>query len=370
MAIWFWASILFALYVYAGYPLLLAIWAALVSRPVARRFTPGSAPTISVVIAARNESDRLGDRIANLLEAEYPIPVEIIVVSDGSTDRTASVVASFGDRVRFIERSRAGKPRALNAGVEAAHGDVIVFADARQRFARNALVALAANFADPAVGAVTGELVLDCEAGSVAADSEVAEGVGLYWQYEKWLRRQESRIWSTLGATGAIYAIRRSLWRPLPPETLLDDVLIPMRIVLNGQRVVFDDQARAFDRVSASGAEESRRKTRTLAGNYQILALEPRLVIPFVNPVWLQYVSHKVGRLIVPWCLAAAFITNIPLAFQSWPYRLALLVQLGFYGLALVGARSVRRRTDEPMDESGPPPKQRSPALPERRVSL
>ena len=366
----FWASILFVLYVYAGYPLLLAIWAGIRSRPIAARLTRESAPTVSVVIAARNEGERLAGRIANLLEAEYPSEIEIIVVSDGSMDQTASVLAPFAGRIRYIERPRGGKPLALNAGVAAAHGDIVVFADARQRFAPNALTALASNFNDPAVGGVTGELVLDCEVDSRAVDSEIAEGVGLYWAYEKWLRRKESQIWSTLGATGAIYAIRRALWRPLPAETLLDDVLTPMRIVLDGKRVVFDDRAQAFDRVAPSGADESRRKTRTLAGNYQILALEPRLVIPFINPVWVQYLSHKVGRLIVPWCLTIALITNIALAFQRWPYTLALLVQLCFYGLALVGARSVRRGIDEPIDESRPQSQQRPQSLPERRLSL
>jgi hypothetical protein len=163
--------------------------------------------------------------------------------------------------------------------------------------------------------------------------------------------------------------MRRTLWRPLPPETLLDDVLAAMRIVLDGKRVVFDDEARAFDRVAPSGVDESRRKTRTLAGNYQILALEPRLLIPFANPVWIQYVSHKVGRLIVPWCLALALISNIPLAFSTWPYRLALLVQLCFYGLAFLGARSAHQRPGEHMDEPRPASQQRPPSLPERRLS-
>jgi biofilm PGA synthesis N-glycosyltransferase PgaC len=367
MEVLFWASILIVWYVYAGYALLLAIWSGIVSRPVVKRRTV-PAPMISIVIAARNEADRLPDRIANLLDLDYPVAPEIIVVSDGSTDRTGDVLARFGDRVRLIEVPRGGKPLALNAGVAAASGEIIVFADARQRFATNALNELVSNFADSIIGAVTGELVLDCE-GEAAADSKVAEGVGLYWNYEKWLRRRESSIWSTLGATGAIYAIRRTLWRPLPPETLLDDVLAAMRIVLDGKRVVFDDEARAFDRVALSGADESRRKTRTLAGNYQILALEPRLLIPFANPVWLQYVSHKVGRLIVPWCLALALISNIPLAFSTWPYRLALLVQLCFYGLAFLGARSAHQRPGEQKDERGPVSQQRPPSLPERRLS-
>jgi cellulose synthase/poly-beta-1,6-N-acetylglucosamine synthase-like glycosyltransferase len=366
----FWASILFVLYVYAGYPLLLAIWAAIASRPVARRRSSAEHPTVSVVIAARNEAHHLPARIRNLLEQEYPRPLEIIVVSDGSTDGTATALAPFSDRIRLIELPRGGKPRALNAGVAAAHGDIIVFADARQRFAPNAIAALTTNFDDPMIGGVTGELVLDCEADRSVNDSTVAEGVGLYWRYEKWLRRRESRVWSTLGATGAIYAIRRSMWHPIPSETLLDDVLAPMRIVLAGKRVVFDDHARAYDQAAASGADESRRKTRTLAGNYQIIGLEPRLLIPFINPIWVQYVSHKIARLIVPWCLATALILNVPLALHSWFYRLALMVQLGFYGLAFIGARSAHQHPARAMDEPRRASQRRPTSVRERRLSL
>src|SRR5262249_27691367 len=154
-------------------------------------------------------------------------------------------------------------------------------------------------------------LVLDCE--EALTDTEAGEGIGLYWTYEKWLRRNESRVWSTLGATGAIYALRRRCWRPLPPATLLDDVLAPMPAVLAGCRIVFDERAIAFDRASADAAAEARRKRRTLAGNYQILAQEPRLLVPLVNPVWLQYVSHKVGRLIVPWALVALAVSSTAL---------------------------------------------------------
>jgi cellulose synthase/poly-beta-1,6-N-acetylglucosamine synthase-like glycosyltransferase len=162
--------------------------------------------------------------------------------------------------------------------------------------------------------------------------------VGLYWTYEKWLRRNESRLWSTMGATGAIYALRRALWRPLPPQTLLDDVLAPMRAVIAGSRIAFDEEARAFDRVSEDGPSEARRKKRTLAGNYQILALEPRLLVPMLNPVWWQYVSHKVGRLIVPWALVGAFAANALLVSTSWLYVLTFIAQLCFYLLAALGA--------------------------------
>ena len=348
----FWASVLIIGYVYAGYPLLLAIRARGAGRPPRKRLLDDAAawPAISMVVAARNEAARLPARIENLLALPYDGLREIIVVSDGSTDGTAAALEPFRDRIVFIALGAGGKPAALNAGVAAASGEILVFADARQRFSRDSLKHLVGNFADPRVGGATGELVLDCEAAENGnAASSIGEGVGLYWKYEKWLRRNESLVWSTLGATGAIYALRRTLWRPLPHETLLDDVLAPMRAVLAGHRIVFDEQARAYDHVAPDGAAESRRKRRTLAGNYQILALEPRLLLPVINPAWWQYVSHKVGRLVVPWALAVAIVTSALLVTASWTYTLAFLAQLGFYALAALGAwldwREHRART-------------------------
>jgi biofilm PGA synthesis N-glycosyltransferase PgaC len=296
----FWISAAVIAYVYAGYPALLALWARAAHRPARRApFAAGRWPSISIVVAARNEAPRLAARVQNLIDQPYP----------GDTE---------------------------NAGVAAATGDIIVFADARQRFAPGALAALVENFADPDVGGATGELVLDCEEHDTGTD--VGEGIGLYWKYEKWMRRNESRVWSTLGATGAISALRRSCWRPLPAATLLDDVLAPMRAVLDGWRVVFDERALAYDRASSDAAGESRRKTRTLAGNYQILAQEPRLWLPIANPVWLQYVSHKIGRLVVPWALVAFLVASVALAPSGLFYTAALGTQMAFYGLAAAGA--------------------------------
>jgi cellulose synthase/poly-beta-1,6-N-acetylglucosamine synthase-like glycosyltransferase len=339
MEILFWTSAFVIAYVYVGYPALLAAWTRLASRPVNKAgFAAGSWPSISIVLAARNEAARLSGRVANLLDLPYEGRREIIVVSDGSTDQTRRALAEYcaSDAIRLIEVPAGGKPLALNAGAAAATGDLLVFADARQRFSDRALMALAANFADPTVGGATGELLLDCESGQ--STSTIGDGVGAYWKYEKWLRRHEGAIWSTLGATGAIYALRRSVWQPLPAETLLDDVLAPMRAVLDGWRVVFEEEATAEDRAAPDAAAEARRKRRTLAGNYQILAQEPRLLVPFANPVWLQYVSHKVGRLLVPWALLALFVTSAALAATSWIYAAAFVAQAAFYSLAVAGA--------------------------------
>ncbi len=339
MEILFWTSAFVIAYVYVGYPALLAAWTRLASRPVNKAgFAAGSWPSISIVLAARNEAARLPGRVANLLDLPYEGRREIIVVSDGSTDQTRRALAGYcaSDAIRLIEVPAGGKPLALNAGAAAATGDLLVFADARQRFSDGALMALAANFADPTVGGATGELLLDCESGQ--STSTIGDGVGAYWKYEKWLRRHEGAIWSTLGATGAIYALRRSVWQPLPAETLLDDVLAPMRAVLDGWRVVFEEEATAEDRAAPDAAAEASRKRRTLAGNYQILAQEPRLLLPFANPVWLQYVSHKVGRLLVPWALLALFVTSAALAATSWIYAAAFAAQAAFYSLAVAGA--------------------------------
>jgi cellulose synthase/poly-beta-1,6-N-acetylglucosamine synthase-like glycosyltransferase len=323
---------------------------------------------VSIVIAARNESARLAARIENLVSLDYPADKrQIIVVSDGSTDDTLDVLSRYPDLVEAVAIPPGGKAVALNAGVSRATGDVIVFADARQVFEKDALRELVAPFADPSVGAVTGELLLDAESPcrrggldrraierrraerQVAGDrrvserrqavrSTIADGVGLYWKYEKQIRRSESAIDSTLGATGAIYAMRRSLFHPLPADTLLDDVLTPMRVVLAGYRVVFNERARAFDRAAVDADAEARRKVRTLAGNYQILALEPRLLLPTRNRVWLQYVSHKIGRLVVPYAMLAIFVASVALASTHPFYAAALSAYVGLVLLAGCGA--------------------------------
>ena len=401
MELMFWLSAAFVVYVYAGYPALLHVWArrrravgsaagggentAVAAAGLDGRPVRAKVPGVSIVIAACNEGPRLGDRIENLRSLDYP-PArrQIVVVSDGSTDDTPEVLRRFSRFVDVITVPRGGKALALNAGVAAAKFDILVFADARQVFAPDALRELVAPFDDPAVGAVSGELILDCEAalfdnrrcetdrrripdsatGTVerrsrgerrrSFASSIADGVGMYWRYEKQLRRLESAVGSTLGATGAIYAMRRALWQPLPADTILDDVLAPMRVVLAGRRVVFNERARAFDRAPDDADTEARRKVRTLAGNYQVLWLDPRLLLPWRNPVWFQYMSHKIGRLVVPYALLAILFTSIALAADSLFYAAALTGQIGFCLLAGYGALLERnsRRAPTTVDET------------------
>ena len=236
----FFISAGFIVYTYVVYPLVIYVCGTLFPRAVEKRY---QALPLSVVLAVKNEEINIKTRIENLLAQEYQEDlIEIIVVSDGSTDRTVELARAFEDeRVKVIESpTPMGKSGALNIGVEHASNDIIVFADARQKFGDNVFAELVAMFYDESVGAVSGELVIER-----GISSEVHEGVGLYWRYEKMIRHKESAVDSSVGATGSIYAIRRELYRPLAPHALLDDFIVPMRIVLlTGDRIPFHGNLR------------------------------------------------------------------------------------------------------------------------------
>jgi biofilm PGA synthesis N-glycosyltransferase PgaC len=335
----FWISIAALLYTYIGYPV--AIWLlARIRRPGILKQT--IRPRVSVVVPCHNEEATILARIDNLLETRYPeSQLEIIVVSDGSTDRTVERVrAHSSSRVRALAYGeRRGKAAALNLGVSNASGEIILFADARQSFAPDAIEELVANFADRRVGAVSGAYLLSDPA------SAVAQGVGFYWKYEEWIRRNEGRFDSIIGAAGAIYAIRRDLWRPLPPSTILDDVYTPMQIALRGLRVVFEEKALAYDAATDSTAREFSRKARTLTGNYQLCQSMPRLLLPSYR-LWIQFVSHKLFRLAAPFFLLALVISNVALADDLLVYKLTLAAQVVFYAGVIAGA-SLRKRNRE-----------------------
>jgi cellulose synthase/poly-beta-1,6-N-acetylglucosamine synthase-like glycosyltransferase len=355
----FWLCVGLVLYVYAGYPIVAAARARLRPRPLARaidrRFRPATIPfperriratepTVSIIVVAYNEASCIEARLDNLLSLDYPADrLEIIVGSDGSTDDTeerARRYTAFGVKVHTFN-TRGGKPAALNALVPRASGDIVMFADARQRFESSTLRAIVADFNDPQVGAVSGELILETPDGTSAA----GQGAAFYWRYEKLIRAAESRTDSTIGATGAVYAIRRRLFTPIPADTLLDDVVIPLRIVRQGYRVVFEPSARAFDRTSATAAQEFARKARTIAGTFQLFSRERWLLNPRRNRLWFAAISHKGLRLALPVLHVGAFAANVAAA-GTWPYNWLLGAQILFYAAACAGAvqRHSRRR--------------------------
>ena len=323
----FWSSAAVVGYTYAGYPALIYGLSRLRGKEPRRGAIE---PPVSVVLAARNEAGRIAHKIDNLLSLDYPADkLQIVVASDGSDDGTDEVIRGYADRGVTLVRidQPAGKPTALNHAIEAATGEVIVFCDARQRVDAGALRALVAPMADDRVGAVSGELFIEGD-----------RGPGVYWRYEKLIRAAEGRFDSVVGATGALYAIRRALWKPLPADTLLDDVYTPMQIAMRGYRVLFEPGARVFDE-EASLSGEFARKARTLAGNFQLLAQMPSLLNPLKNRLALQLVSHKLMRLVCPYALTTLFASNVFLVATGapgWPlYVATLTAQLAAYGAAI-----------------------------------
>jgi cellulose synthase/poly-beta-1,6-N-acetylglucosamine synthase-like glycosyltransferase len=328
-------SLVFILYTYVLYPLGLLLAARGRKRPVA---APARWPSVSLLIPARDEERAIGGSVENVLGLDYPGPREVVVVSDGSRDGTAAVVRSFSDpRLRLLAyESRKGKIAAINSAVSGLSGEIIVFTDASARFAPDALRFLVAPFSDPSVGAASGELVLREEGGG-----EKGVRVDWYWKMEKFMRRREGAISSCLGATGAIWALRRELFRPLPDDTILDDFLLPLEAVRQGRRIVFIEEAKAFETEAADWHREFRRKVRTLAGNYQAFARSPWLLNPFRSPVAVGMISHKLFRLFIPGALIAAFVSS---AFSpAWP-RFFFPLQALFYLAALAGWIQARFR--------------------------
>jgi poly-beta-1,6-N-acetyl-D-glucosamine synthase len=334
-------SAAFILYVLIGYPLLLEIWSRLLAAPLRSEFR---ARTVSILLPVHNGERWLADKLRNIAELNYPRElIETIVISSASIDRTGAIAnAAAGPRLHVIVLNQPGKAAALNAGLAKAQGEILFLVDVRQRIDPDSLRTLVADFADPRVGAVSGELVI--------ADSESHEqsSVGAYWKYEKLIRARQSRIDSVPGATGAIYAMRRALAKSLSAGTLLDDVYLPLCAWFQGYRIVWDAGAKAFDD-PASLPTEFRRKVRTLAGVYQIAGFFPALLVPN-HRLWIHFVSHKMGRLLLPYALVTTLVASfwLPPALSV----AVLAAQAAFYFLAAVdgavGGNSVLKRISSP----------------------
>lgn len=340
MTILFWIFFLLIVYTYAGYPLGLLLLSRWRKKPVNKGHCE---PRVSIILSAFNEEKAIEAKLLNLLDIDYPEDkIEILVGSDGASDRTDEIISRVrSPRVRFFRFvANLGKPHVLNALIEEARGEILVFTDARQEFDRKSVRMLVRNFHDPAVGCVSGELFFKADECSVG---RIEKGMDAYWRYEKFLRKKESEIGSMLGATGAIYAARKEIFPKLPEDILVDDLYAPLEMVSRGYRAVFDSEAHAYDRPSQKSAEEFKRKVRTLAGNYQILVRLPNLLNPGRSPVAWQLISHKVLRLAVPFLLIGLLTVNLFLINSTF-YRIVFLGQIAFYGLAALEGFLERKR--------------------------
>lgn len=330
------------------YPAAVALIAA--RRRAGRPAASPRTPTVSIVIASREHATAIRARVTDCLAAAYPADrLEVVVAFDahgGDLPRLSDIVPPHAaSRVVLVRGDEpAGKAAALNAGVRAATGDVVVFSDTHQRFAPDALARLASAVMQPGIGAASGQLELPGGGrGSL---------VGRYWRYERRLRRDEAVIHSTVGVTGAIYAVRRALWQPLPAGVLLDDVYVPMRLVLDGHRIDFVPGAKAFETRTTSPEQEYRRKVRTLTGVVQLCVWLPAILNPARNPIWLQFVCHKLLRLLTPYCLALALLVatvKLGAIVGVWPLLLAIGLAVAALQVRARGVNALRRLAREGM---------------------
>jgi biofilm PGA synthesis N-glycosyltransferase PgaC len=340
MKLLFWLSFAVVVYAYLGYAIWLWLCVRLHRRYILQRpITPG----VSIIIAAHNEEANLPAKLENLRLLDYPRNrLQIIIASDGSTDQTANILREQESHIfPIILNESYGKANALNVAVKSATGEILVFLDVRQFVEPDAVSKLVSCFADSAVGAVSGELLL--ESSSIAPSRDA---LGIYWKIEKAVRKLESASGSVVGVTGAIYAIRREFYVEIPRGTILDDVFVPMQVARMGKRVVFEPLAIAHDRLFSEKGKEFSRKVRTLTGNYQLLRLAPWLLSP-TNPLLFRFISHKLLRLLVPLLLILMLAAS---AMSGGPfYRTVFWLQIVFYVLAAFGTLSPSTKKFKPI---------------------
>lgn len=312
-------SIALLAYTYAGYPLLIWFLARVGGRPVRKGPFAGG---VAVLIAAHNEEAALPRKLRQLQDLARQEPIRDIWIGlDGGADGTAAALQNVAatpansnlaaPQIHVLDfPERRGKAAVLNDLMAKANQPIVVMMDARQRVEEGAITHLLDNFADESVGVVSGELVYETVGGGAQ------KGAQAYWGYDKFIRACESRFWAVPGATGALYAIRRTLCEEIHNKTLVDDVLIPMKAVLNGFRCIFEPLARVFDVPTADFGREGLRKRRTLAGIWQIGRLEPRIYSVFANKIWFQWVSHKFLRLLTPFLVVCALISAGMMEFE------------------------------------------------------
>jgi cellulose synthase/poly-beta-1,6-N-acetylglucosamine synthase-like glycosyltransferase len=338
----FWACVALVAYVYAGYPLLLALGHRLRSP----RSIPdaGGTPKVTLIVSAFNEADCIAAKLDNTLGLDYPREqLEIIVVSDASEDGTDEIVETYANRgVSLVRMSqRGGKTLGLNAGVAASNGDVIVFSDANALYRADAIRRLVAPFAASDVGAVIGESTYN------EANTESGRSESLYWRYETWIKALESWRGSVVGGDGAIYSVRRALYKPMGARAL-SDFVNPLQVVMAGYRCIYEPRALSYEEAASDFGREYRRKVRIVNRAWRAMWSMRAMLNPFAYGAFaFKLWSHKVLRWCVPAFLVAILVLNALLLGARPIYWLALVTQLAFYGLALAGFL-LRNRDKQP----------------------
>lgn len=329
----FWISLAALIHVYAGFPLLVALWGWLRPRPVRRR---PITPSLSLIIAAYNEEESIGERLENALALDYPRDaLQIIVASDGSTDETVPIASRFSGRgVLVLPLPRQGKIHALAHAVRQARGEILVFSDANTLYHPAALRALARNFADPEVGGVAGHTAYQLRAGSESS----SRGEGLYWRYDTWLKEMESRTGSVISAHGGMYAIRRELFPPVTDAAVTDDFAISTAVIERGFRLVFEREARGSEAAVEKADREFRRRVRLMTRGFRSVLLRRRLLNPFRTGFYaLVLLTHKVLRRLMAPALLMLLASSLLLSGTGPLYGVAALGQVLFYALACAG---------------------------------
>lgn len=330
MKLLFWAAFAAVVYTYFGYPVLVWLIGRLKPRPIKQG---ACSPSVSMIIAAYNEEKVIGQKMVNTMALAYPEgQLEIIVVADGSTDQTVSIVQSYEkEGVTVLHRPlRQGKTAALNRAISSATGDIVFFSDANTMYEPMVIQRMVRNFHDPSVGGVSGRKIILQD-----SDRQTSQGETAFWNYEGWLKAGESRLGSIVGADGEIFAIRRALFSPMPPTVVHDDMFLSLKIVEAGFRVIYEGEATSAEYSSKTLHDEFFLKVRYASAGYQILSEFPNMFFPPTTFFAFQFISHKLFRWLIPFFLLTMLLTSA--VIPSLWYQSLFWGQVSFYLAAVLG---------------------------------
>lgn len=340
MKVLFWLSLFIVFYTFLGYGILLYFLVKIRRILKGKRILPGldqDFPSLTLVVAAYNEEDLIVEKIHNTLALNYPADkLSLLFITDGSNDKTPDLITLYPQIKLMHSSARNGKIHAIHRAMHEVNSEVVVFTDANTFLNKDALLLIARHYADPKVGAVSGEKRVMQD-----AVSDATAGEGFYWKYESTLKKWDSELYSVVGAAGELFSVRRSLYREVESDTILDDFMISMLIAQQGYRIIYEPDAYASELSSDNIKEELKRKVRIAAGGIQSVLRLKKLFFPFSFPLlWFQYISHRVLRwTVTPFLMILVFILNVLICFQSGNviYWLIMAGQLLFYGAAFAG---------------------------------